>query len=258
VTTARRLDHLEDSLSPQEAVLRWLAEAHEFPTLPDYVQSLKGQPPSVFPLYRLPEEMEASVRAGLKGEKRERIVQAVRAAVRDAAFLVYLVTQTNTCVLTEQRANSLTYFLVSQGLKGFLKGSTAWEGQEQERWCGFAESLVSEVFTLQGAIAQIATTYFRGQTPLFPETAGLLAQLVTVTAGISESYHRSLALGLFGPKPKGKRRQTPPIDLNQVREAAAASANVRAQAMITLAQAEALTMMGEHDRGLDLVEARIL
>jgi hypothetical protein len=84
----------------------------------------------------------------------------------------------------------------------------------------------------------------------------MLAQLVTVTAGISESYHRSLALGLLGPKPK--RKQAPPIDLHQVREAAAESAKVRAQEIITLAQAEALTMMGEHDRGLDLVAARIL
>jgi len=256
VTTRRRLDQLDDSLSPQEAVLRWLAEAHEFPTLPDYVQSLKGQKPSVFPLYRLPEEMESSVRSSMRGEKPGRIYAAVRTAVRDAAFLVYLVTQTNGSVLTEQRANSLNYFLVAQGLKAFIKGSTPWEGVEQERWCGFAASLVSEVFTLHGAIAHIATTYFRGRTPLFPQTAGLLAQLVTVTAGTSESYHRSLALGLMGPKPK--RRQPPPIDLNQVREAAAESALVRAQQMITLAQTEALSMTGEHDRGLDLVEARIL
>jgi hypothetical protein len=61
---------------------------------------------------------------------------------------------------------------------------------------------------------------------------------------------------LLGPKPK--RKQAPPIDLNQVREAAAESAKVRAQEMITMAQAEALAMIGERDRGLDLVEARIL
>jgi hypothetical protein len=256
VTNGKRLDRLEGSLSPLEAVLHWLDEAQQFPTLPDYVLSLKGQPPSVYPLHRLPEEMQTSVRAGLKGEKRDRVDAAVRTAVRDVAFLFNLVTQTNSCVLAEQRANSLNYFLVSQGLKDFLKGSTAWEGEAQEHWCGFAESLVSEVFTLRGALAHIAKTYFRERAILFSDTAETFSQLVTVTAGISESYHRSLALGLLGPK--GKRKTPPPIDLNAVREASAESAGVRAQQMITLAQAEALEMIGERERGLDLVEARIL
>jgi hypothetical protein len=255
VTSGKRLDQLEGSLSPIEAVLRWLDEAQQFPTLPDHVLSLKGQPPSVYPLYRLPEEMEASVRAGLKGDKRERVDAAVRTAVRDVAFLFNLVTQTNSCVLAEHRANSLNYFLVSQGLKAFLKGSTPWEGEEQERWCGFAESLVSEVFTLRGALSHIAKTYFRGRPVLFPETAATFDQLVTVTAGISESYHRTVAFGLIGAQ---KRKHRPPIDLNGVHEAAAESAKERAQQMITLAQAEALEMIGERDRGLEPVEARIL
>jgi len=258
VTNGRRLDRLEGSLSPLEAVLRWLDEAHQFPSLPDYVLSIKGQPAGLYPLYRLPTEMEASVRDGLKGEKRERIDAAVRTAVRDVAFLFYLITKTNSCVLTEQRANSLGYFLVSQGLKDFIKGSTPWEGEDQERWCSFAESLVSEVFTLEGAVNHIATTYFRGRSILFPETAETFEQLVVVTAAISESYHRTLAAGLIGTPPEGKRNRALPIDLFQVRKAAGKTGLVRAQQMITLAQAEALAMIGEGDRGLDLVEARVL
>jgi hypothetical protein len=255
VTTKRRLDQLEGGLSPQEAVLRWLAEVHEHATLPDYVQSLVGQPSSAFPLYRIPDEIEQSVRGSVKGDK-QTVDRAILEAVREGAFLVYLVTGSNSHVLQSQQACWFNFLLVSKGLKAFLKRSEAWEGREQRSWCRMAETLVTTVFAISGAVEQIATTYFRGRTPLFPATAEDLERLEAATLGISESYHRSLETGLLGAKAKAKRFK-PPIDLNQIREEAKDLARERAQQIITLAQAEALSMTGEHQRGLELVEARI-
>src|SRR5688572_7201042 len=125
-----------------------MAEAHEHPTLADYVQSLVGQPSSVFPLYRIPEEMEQSVRAGLKGAPRDQVDRAILEAVREGAFLVYLVTGTNAHVLQSQQACWFNFLLVSKGLKAFLKGSEAWEGREQQSWCRMAETLVTMVFAV--------------------------------------------------------------------------------------------------------------
>jgi hypothetical protein len=261
-TSKRRLDKLEGALSPTEAVLRWLAEAHEHPTLPEYVQSLLGQPNAAYPLYRLPEEMEISVRQGLKGQPREQIERAVRVAVRDAAFLVYLVTQTNHAVLAERRANSLHFLLVSQGLKALLRGHEPWEGEAQQRWSTLAESLVLETFTVHGAIERIATTYFRGRSPLFPDTAADLQQLVTATEGIMESVERCLARGLLESRgnPKRKRRlheEEPPLDLPAVREAALESAATRAAQIVSLAQGDALLLIGERERAFALVEGQV-
>ena len=45
MTLARRLAKLEASRSPTEVVLAWLAEAHEWPTLPAYLASLVDAPP---------------------------------------------------------------------------------------------------------------------------------------------------------------------------------------------------------------------
>jgi hypothetical protein len=258
-TSRRRLDKLEDGLSPTEAVLRWLGEAHEHATLPAYVQSLLAQPNAVYPLSRLPEEMETSVRQGLKGQPREHIERTVRIAVRDVAFLVYLVTQTNHAVLAERRANSLHFLLVSQGLKAFLHGHAAWEGEAQQRWCALAEALVTETFTLHGATQRIATTYFRGRTPLFPETAADLQHVVRSTEGIMESVERCLSLGLLerGGKPKRKRREAPRLDLQAVHEAAGDAAVERAAQIVSLAQGDALLLIGERERAFALVEGQV-
>ena len=270
-TRRRRTEQLEATLTPQEAVLRWLAEAHAFPTLAAYTTALKGQPPGMYPLYRLPEEMEAAVRIAAKGRRHreEEIWPEVRKAVRDAGFLFYLVTQTNALVLRERRANWLAHQLVLQGLRAFIAGHEPWEGVPQRRWSLAAESLVHEVVSLNGAIQDLATRYFRGQTPLFPTTAEDLAQLVRATSEVSASYQRCLAAGLLGAAParRGKRTAAPapdgpaaapPLDLETVRAAAALAAGDRAQELIVLAQAEALDLIGERDRGLNLVEAQLL
>jgi hypothetical protein len=71
--------------------------------------------------------------------------------------------------------NSLYFLLVSHGLKAFLQGREMWEGEAQHRWGALAEALITEVFTVHGAVARIAATYFRGRTPLFPAQAEQLA-----------------------------------------------------------------------------------
>jgi hypothetical protein len=65
MTADRRLAKLEGALSPKAATLLWLAEAHQFDSLPAYVDWLIDQPTSAAPLYRVPEAAEAGVRAAL-------------------------------------------------------------------------------------------------------------------------------------------------------------------------------------------------
>lgn len=52
MTAERRLAKLEGALSPKAATLLWMHEAHEFGSLPAYVDWLIDQPISVAPLER--------------------------------------------------------------------------------------------------------------------------------------------------------------------------------------------------------------
>ncbi len=42
----RRLDNLEGHLTPKQAALLWMAEAHQFETLEGYALHMKNQPHS--------------------------------------------------------------------------------------------------------------------------------------------------------------------------------------------------------------------
>src|SRR5688572_29696471 len=83
--TARksRIDKLEHSLTPKEAAILWMEEAHKIESLPAYASSLIGKPNAAFPLYRLTEQVEADVRRRFKGDDLQDIDWEVRHRVRD-------------------------------------------------------------------------------------------------------------------------------------------------------------------------------
>lgn len=49
-TAKRRIDKLETGLTPKQAILLWLQEAHAFDTIEEYAHQLKDQPDSAAPL----------------------------------------------------------------------------------------------------------------------------------------------------------------------------------------------------------------
>ncbi len=92
----RRLHKLEMSLTPRQAVILWMTEAHQFPSLYDYMLSLRNKPKNATPLYRLHDQMEKAVTESMQGKPKDEAHRAVRSAYRDAAFLYYLHPPINT------------------------------------------------------------------------------------------------------------------------------------------------------------------
>ena len=66
-SSKRRLDDLEESLSPLEIFLRWLQEASHIRSLLDYTQSLRNAPESEFPVTRMTRQARRSVEKSLEG-----------------------------------------------------------------------------------------------------------------------------------------------------------------------------------------------
>lgn len=48
-----RVEKLESGLTPKQAILMWLQEAHAFNGIEEYVRHLKTQPDSAAPLHKL-------------------------------------------------------------------------------------------------------------------------------------------------------------------------------------------------------------
>ncbi len=86
-SSKRRLDDLEESLSPLEIFLRWLQEASHIPSLLDYTQSLRNAPESEFPLTRMTRQARRSVEKSMRGERSDAIQRAVHDAERHVVFL---------------------------------------------------------------------------------------------------------------------------------------------------------------------------
>ena len=130
-TAKRRVEKLERGLTPKQAVLMWLQEAHAFNGIEEYVHHLKGRPEGAYPIDKLTSQVEAGVRQTLKGKPREEIDKAVRQAYKDVLFLFYLHQQVNAKVLSEYRYYWTRWLLLSKELKSLLREQAF---DRQKRW----------------------------------------------------------------------------------------------------------------------------
>ena len=86
-SSKRRLDDLEESLSPLEIFLRWLQEASHIRSLLDYTQSVRNAPESEFPLTRMTRQARRSVKRSMKGSPEDEIERRADEAERELVFL---------------------------------------------------------------------------------------------------------------------------------------------------------------------------
>jgi hypothetical protein len=120
-SSARRLDKLQSSLTPKQAFLLWMSEAHQYRCLEDYINALRQGPESAWPLARLPEQVAKATEKAMKGMPKEDVANAVREAVRDVVFLFHLHQGVNRHFREEQRMLSLQLLLLATELDGLLK-----------------------------------------------------------------------------------------------------------------------------------------
>ena len=86
----RRLDRIESSLSPTQAVCPWLTEAHQHGSLFAYTQWLLDQPDDSYPLVKMPGQVVEAVRTAMKGKPRAEIDREIYLAQRDVLVLFHL------------------------------------------------------------------------------------------------------------------------------------------------------------------------
>ena len=130
-TRKRRIEKLETGLSPKQAFILWLQDAHSFDGIKEYVQYLKDQPEDAAAIPKLTDQVEAAVKQQLKGQPREEIDKAVRQAYKDVLFLFFLHQQVNGKLCTEERHYwSQARFLIAE-LKSLMREQAL---DRQMRW----------------------------------------------------------------------------------------------------------------------------
>jgi hypothetical protein len=257
VTLARRLAKLEASRSPTDVVLAWLAEAQEWPTVPAYLATLVDLPPEAWPLGRLAEGVEASVRASTEGTPDE-VWQAVRWAVGDAWFLLELVLALNLAARQIRDIEGLRWALLTKWL-GLLAaeaelaertrlGDPAHAAREAQDWRDLLAFSLTTLSSEDAARVTLERRYFDGQPVLFPALAREWADLVERLEWLVAHADRLPELRAAGEDGLG---------LEVLRAGAAEGALARASELIDSARIEALTMLGERERAAAIIEQRL-
>jgi hypothetical protein len=191
MTARRRLDRLEHSLGPKEAILRWLEEAHRFQSIVDYARATIDLPESAQPSIRITEQVEAAIRRTRRGRSDGELERAVRRAIGDAVFLfelVFILNQTaadfaHLAVLRSLALGGHLHHLVTDPLSEDLavrradpeaarRIDTAWR-----TWRASTEELVRDVRIEQAARSALDETYFAGRSVLFADVAEDWTQL---------------------------------------------------------------------------------
>ena len=114
----RKLDEFEESLTPTQAAIRWMKEAHEHGSLREYALSLVGQPDTKAPLYRLHDLVIPGLEKRLKGVPPEEKSRIIRRALKDIAFLYYLQLGINTSLTLPPKMPSILSRVRSMGGDG--------------------------------------------------------------------------------------------------------------------------------------------
>ncbi len=262
--TERRLAKLEGALSPKAATLLWLAEAHQFGSLPAYVGWLIDQPISAAPLERVPEQVRAAAVEATRGLPREVVRVSSHQAVRDAIFLVELVLRLNVAAEEATRFEGLRYAalfwemraltaetqLDTNGTSGRGRGTSA---RGWRVWRTAVSSWANDLAVAEAARMQLERRYLDGHASLFPDLAAEWQRL-------REQAERLAGLGdgVEGHPLRGCRAM-PPSGMGCPTRRTAAREQARAEAALLAdsARSAALDLLGDTDGAAAIAERRL-
>ncbi len=266
MTTAasRRMAKLEGALHPREAVLAWLVEAQQYPSLVDHVRSIVELPVEAAPLSVMGERVEAAVRASMTGQPRDAIEKAVRRAVGDGVFLFTLALHLNVVALEIARVEGLRATAVFYWMGCLLGGPresdlplAEVETYRRERadawalWWPVVDRLRLEVRVESEARARLERRFFGGHDVLFADASAAWTSHAEFVERLASLADAMASAG--GPMARSRR---------SARTAAGGALTERVAERVARladdARVRAYEILGDHPRAVEIMERRLL
>jgi hypothetical protein len=267
MTAERRLAKLEGALSPKAATLLWLAEAHQFGSLPAYVDWLIDQPISAAPLERVPTQAQAAAIEALRGQPREAVRKASHQAIRDAIFLVELVLKLNSVAEEMTRIEGLRYAVffwemraisaeadLARRNRSSAGRSTSGLVERWQAWCTASAALLTGIYAAEEARLLLERRYLDGHPALFPDAIEAWERLR------ERAVHLARLGGALPPLLVGRRRrprsaeiEPPGLDLDVLRSGARRDALALAARLGDEARAVTLDVLGDTESATSMM-----
>jgi hypothetical protein len=246
MTLERRVAKLEESLSPTQLVLRWLAEAHAYGDIPAYAASLLAHDQPVAPLDRLAREAVQAARASMRGKRPELVDAAVRNALRETVFRFELVMRINVTVHELLDREELIAALFASQLAMLLSevGGKRRPDESHQRRMELIRRLallrVDEMLASREARSIAEARYLDGHAALFPELSARFDRQLRSSQEVAASAVRAAELDGVGSAPPED-----PLAFN-------ARAGELVTDLVEPAKAEALDKLGEGRQALEI------
>jgi hypothetical protein len=265
MTTAavRRIAKLEGALHPREAVLAWLVEAQQFPSLVDHVRSIVELPVEAAPLSVIGARIEAAVRASMQGQPRAAIETAARRAVGDGVFLFTLAIGLNVVALEMARLEGLRATAVFYWMGCLLGGPresdippAEVETYRRERadawglWWPVVDRLTLDVRVENEARTTLERRFFAGHYVLFTDATKAWTGHVDFVERLASLADALASTG--GPMDRS-RRSTRAAGGSLTERVAERVARLADDARI-----RAYELVGDRPRALQILERRLL
>ena len=116
----QRLDKVQAGLTAKQSFLVWMAEAHKYNSLEDYVETFRDEPLSAWPCSRLPEQVAQAVAEAKKGQPKKEILLQKRQALLDLLFLIHLHHNMNSLFNSNQRCYWTQCLMLVKELKSIM------------------------------------------------------------------------------------------------------------------------------------------
>jgi hypothetical protein len=258
-TVQRRIAKLEISLTPTQAVIRWLDEAHAFPSLDAYTRAMFSGPLVPTPLDSVVHSVEAGIRESMKGQPRDAVEKAVTQAARQAVFRCLLALRLNEVASEQAKLKGVTatalFFwmraLASDGMvhemMNRMNESTGHE-TSWSRWREAVSGLLTNVYVEDEARLSLEREFLDGHPSLFADVMADWTEAL-------EQAERVARLAAFMDQVSGANPVTSIAEIDLVPRRAAVAADVakRATYLADMARARTLDMCRQEERALQIL-----
>ena len=256
----KRMDKIEESLTPEQAVIAFLEEANQFESIREYAVWLGERLKDPTKFRTLAIRVGNGIRQRMQGEPEQKVKKVARAGIFKTAFLEFLQLQVNSYFFSEWRAIELEGQLLLERacatLRDVISGDLSTLGDDKRR-----ENLTShaiELFTLKAAAEEVAKRYFDNHQVLrkcFSKQVDKSIERIFQIMDVSKSalyvtYRRHH--GGKDPRDQDCRLE---FDLESVRRSIDPKELVKS--MVDWAHADALAWMGKSEEALRLVVSMV-
>ena len=246
MTFDRRLNKIDETLTPTQLVLRWLGDAHAFGDLETYTASLLAQDPPVAPLDRLAREAMRGARAATRGKRPELVDAAIRTALRETVFRFELVMRIYVTTRELVEREFLVHALFAMHLALLASDDRReplerdWHVRRLDQCRRLTLFRVDELLASRDARSAVEARYLDGHPALFPDVAAAFESQLRSSQEVAATAVRLAELDGLPP--------AAPADA----EAFSARTAELVADLVEPAKVEALDKLGEGTRAFDI------